>query len=112
MAPVWLRSAMLAQGRRTRDAEHARNIRFGDAVGGHRLGLPPAAMAQLVIAEPVAQQLGGSLDQFGAVSGFAFPLPAFPLAFRVADHAALGRLGSAPLSSACICTKSSLRPAR
>src|SRR5438270_4308202 len=31
---------MLAQGR-LRDAEHARNVRFGDAVGGHRLGLPP-----------------------------------------------------------------------
>src|ERR1700758_2156049 len=31
---------MLAQGR-LGDAEHARNLRFGDAVGGQRLGLPP-----------------------------------------------------------------------
>src|ERR1700731_2371727 len=37
---VELGTAMLAQGR-LRDAEHARNVRFGDAVGGHRLGFPP-----------------------------------------------------------------------
>src|SRR5258708_30657891 len=37
---VELGTAMLAQGR-LRDAEHARNVRFGGAVGGHRLGLPP-----------------------------------------------------------------------
>src|SRR5690348_3771717 len=36
---------MLAQGR-LRDAEHARNIRFGDAVGGHRLGLPPLRVSR------------------------------------------------------------------
>src|SRR5437588_11155174 len=36
---------MLAQGR-LRDAEHARNVRFGDAVGGHRLGLPPLRVSR------------------------------------------------------------------
>src|ERR1700756_2763458 len=37
---VELGTAMLAQGR-LRDAEHARNVRFGNAVGGHRLGFSP-----------------------------------------------------------------------
>src|SRR5882757_2683173 len=36
---------MLAQGR-LRDAEHARNVRFGNAVGGHRLGLPPLRVSR------------------------------------------------------------------
>src|SRR5205823_1024983 len=36
---------MLAQGR-LRDAEHARDVRFGDAVGGHRLGLPPLRVSR------------------------------------------------------------------
>src|SRR5438270_2373129 len=36
---------MLAQGR-LRDAKHARNVRFGDAVGGHRLGLPPLRVSR------------------------------------------------------------------
>src|SRR6202043_818907 len=36
---------MLAQGR-LRDAEHARNVRFGDAVGGHRLGLAPLRLSR------------------------------------------------------------------
>src|SRR5947208_9309107 len=36
---------MLAQSR-LGDAEHARNVRFGDAVGGHRLGLPPLRVSR------------------------------------------------------------------
>src|SRR4051795_4989919 len=36
---------MLAQGR-LRDAEHARNVRFRDAVGGHHLGLPPLRVSR------------------------------------------------------------------
>jgi hypothetical protein len=36
---------MLAQGW-LRDAEHARNVRFGNAVGGHRLGLPPLRVSR------------------------------------------------------------------
>src|ERR1700758_4348394 len=36
---------MLAQGR-LGDAEHARNLRFGDAVGGQRLGLPPLRVSR------------------------------------------------------------------
>src|ERR1700737_1748723 len=36
---------MLAQGR-LRDAEHARNVRFGNAVGGHRLGFPPLRVSR------------------------------------------------------------------
>src|ERR1700731_214642 len=39
---VELGTAMLAQGW-LRDAEHARNVRFGNAVGGHRLGFSPPA---------------------------------------------------------------------
>ena len=31
---------------RLRDAEHVRNVRFGDAVGGHRLGLPPLRVSR------------------------------------------------------------------
>src|SRR5580704_12178235 len=42
---VELDTAMLAQGR-LRDAEHARNVRFGNAVGGHRLGLPPLRVSR------------------------------------------------------------------
>src|ERR1700730_5926883 len=42
---VELGTAMLAQGR-LRDAEHARNVRFGNAVGGHRLGLPPLRVSR------------------------------------------------------------------
>src|SRR6202011_5879561 len=36
---------MLAQGW-LRDAEHARNVRFGNAVGGHRLGFPPLRVSR------------------------------------------------------------------
>src|SRR3984893_873813 len=36
---------MLAQGR-LRGAEHARIFRFGNAVGGHRLGLPPLRVSR------------------------------------------------------------------
>src|SRR3984893_1075932 len=36
---------MLAQGR-LRDAEHARNVRFGNAVGGSPLGLPPLRVSR------------------------------------------------------------------
>src|ERR1700722_10023965 len=42
---VELGTAMLAQGW-LRDAEHARNVRFGDAVGGHRLGFPPPRVSR------------------------------------------------------------------
>src|SRR5580693_2744658 len=42
---VELGTAMLAQGR-FRDAEHARNVRLGNAVGGHRLGLPPLRVSR------------------------------------------------------------------
>src|SRR5712671_6902966 len=40
IAAVTRARSSLTQGR-LRDAEHARNVRFGDDVGGHRLGLPP-----------------------------------------------------------------------
>src|SRR5580700_7668080 len=42
---VELGTAMLAQGW-LRDGKHARNVRFGDAVGGHRLGLPPLRISR------------------------------------------------------------------
>src|SRR5207248_7503706 len=44
-ARVELGTAMLAQGR-LRDAEHARNVRLGIAVGGHRLALPPLRVSR------------------------------------------------------------------
>src|SRR5437764_13845528 len=44
-ARVELGTAMLAQGR-LGDAEHARNVRLGNAVGGHRLGLPPLRVSR------------------------------------------------------------------
>src|SRR5207302_8702265 len=44
-ARIELGTAMLAQGR-LGDAEHARNVRLGNAVGGHRLGLPPLRVSR------------------------------------------------------------------
>src|SRR5260370_8156533 len=63
---------MLAQGR-LRDAKHARNVRFGDAVGGHRLGLPPLR----VIKGPDRSSHWKSQPQLlhCAGKGLAFPLP-------------------------------------
>src|SRR6201981_1771928 len=42
---VELGTAMLAQGW-LRDAEHARNVRFGNAVSGQRLGFPPLRVSR------------------------------------------------------------------